>query len=50
MQVDVGFGDVVVPPATTVVYPTILDLPKSHLLGYSMESPWSLDVISAILS
>jgi len=38
MQVDVGFGDVVVPPATTVVYPTILDLPKPHLLGYSMES------------
>lgn len=38
MQVDVGFGDVVVPPATPVVYPTILDLPKPHLLGYSMES------------
>ena len=38
MQVDVGFGDVVVPPATTVIYPTILDLPKPHLLGYSMES------------
>jgi hypothetical protein len=28
MQVDIGFGDVVVPPATPVVYPTILDLPK----------------------
>ena len=38
MQVDVGFGDVVVPPATPVIYPTILDLPRPYLLGYSMES------------
>jgi hypothetical protein len=38
MQVDIGFGDVVVPPATPIAYPTILDLPKPHLLGYSMES------------
>lgn len=38
MQVDIGFGDVVVPPATPVAYPIILDLPRPHLLGYSMES------------
>jgi hypothetical protein len=38
MQVDVGFGDVVVPPAKPVAYPIILDLPRPYLLGYSMES------------
>lgn len=38
MQVDIGFGDVVVPPAAPIAYPTMLDLPIPHLLGYSMES------------
>ena len=38
MQVDIGFGDVVIPPAIPIAYPTILDLPIPHLLGYSMES------------
>lgn len=38
MQLDVGFGDVVVPSATPTQYPTILDLPRPVLNGYSMES------------
>ena len=38
MQFDVGFGDAVVPSAQTVEYPTILDLPRPVLIGYSMES------------
>jgi hypothetical protein len=38
MQVDVGFGDAVVPGPTEVNYPTLLDLPPPRLLGYSRES------------
>ena len=38
MQVDVGFGDAVVPGPAEVNYPTLLDLPAPHLLGYSRES------------
>lgn len=38
MQIDVGFGDVVVPPAVRTAYPTILDFPAPHLLAYSKET------------
>jgi Nucleotidyl transferase AbiEii toxin, Type IV TA system len=38
MQLDIGFGDVVVLAAIPTTYPTILDLPAPHLLGYSRES------------
>jgi hypothetical protein len=38
IQVDIGFGDVIVPKAKAIIYPTILDLPKPHLIGYSRES------------
>jgi predicted nucleotidyltransferase component of viral defense system len=38
MQVDVGFGDIVVPPAEMVEYPTLLDFPAPRLRGYSRES------------
>jgi len=38
MQIDVGFGDALVPEATEVELPTILDLPPTVLLGYSRES------------
>lgn len=38
LQVDIGFGDVVVPGASKIVYPTILDFPPPELKGYSMES------------
>ncbi len=38
IQVDIGFGDVVVPHAGMVLYPTILDFPAPELKGYTMES------------
>ena len=38
MQLDIGFGDVVVAAAIPTIYPTILDLPAPHLLGYSRET------------
>jgi len=38
MQLDIGFGDVVVPAAVATDYPTILDLPAPHLLAYSKET------------
>ncbi len=38
MQIDVGFGDIVVPEATDIDYPTLLGHPAPHLRGYSMVS------------
>jgi hypothetical protein len=38
MQLDVGFGDVVVPSAHTTEYPTILEFPAPEIRGYSRES------------
>ncbi len=38
MQLDVGFGDVVVPSDEAIQYPTILDFPSPRLRGYSKES------------
>ncbi len=38
MQIDIGFGDVVVPGPQEAILPTILDFPPPHLLGYSLES------------
>jgi len=38
MQLDIGFGDVVVPEPEFTQYPTILDLPSPKLRGYSRES------------
>lgn len=38
MQVDIGFGDPVVPKPTTIAYPVLLDLPPPVLLTYSRES------------
>lgn len=38
MQLDIGFGDVVVPKPKTAHYPTILDMPAPRLRGYSRES------------
>jgi predicted nucleotidyltransferase component of viral defense system len=35
LQVDVGTGDAVVPPAEEVVYPTLLDMPAPRLRAYS---------------
>ena len=38
MQLDIGFGDVVVPPAARIEFPAMLDMPAPRLLGYSRES------------
>ena len=38
IQIDIGFGDVVVPNPSTVSYPAILDFPAPELKGYTMES------------
>lgn len=38
MQIDIGFGDVVVPKPAVAEYPTILPLPAPRLKGYSRES------------
>jgi len=38
MQVDIGFGDVVVPGPTMVEYPTLLDFPAPVLQAYPRET------------
>ena len=38
MQIDIGFGDPVVPAPSPVKLPTILDLPTPELQGYTRES------------
>lgn len=38
MQIDVGFGDLVIPAPSFINYPVILDFPKPFLKGYSKES------------
>ncbi len=38
MQIDVGFGDAVVPGPVTVDYPTMLDLPAPRIRAYTRES------------
>lgn len=38
MQVDVGFGDVIVPPPQETAYPVMLDFPSADLLAYPRET------------
>ncbi|MCC6159307.1 MAG: nucleotidyl transferase AbiEii/AbiGii toxin family protein [Deltaproteobacteria bacterium] len=38
IQIDVGFGDVIVPCESEIVFPTLLDMPAPILQGYSRES------------
>ena len=38
VQIDIGFGDVIIPNPRTVSYPAILDFPAPELKGYTMES------------
>lgn len=38
LQLDIGFGDVIVPAAQLIEYPAILDFPAPRLRGYSKES------------
>lgn len=38
MQIDIGFGDRIIPHSTPIVLPTLLDFPPPALHGYSRES------------
>jgi len=38
LQIDIGFGDVVVPGPCKVTYPSLLDFPPPELNGYTRES------------
>jgi hypothetical protein len=38
MQIDIGFGDVIVPGPSKITYPVLLDFPAPELNGYTMES------------
>lgn len=38
MQIDIGFGDIVVPGVQSISYPAILDMPEPVLKGYTRES------------
>src|SRR5216684_3970801 len=38
LQIDVGFGDRVVPGPEEINFPTLLDFPAPHLKGYTRES------------
>ena len=38
MQVDIGFGDVITPPASRISYPAILNLPQPSLWAYPKET------------
>lgn len=38
MQIDIGFGNAIEPPATEVEYPTLLDAPAPHIRAYPQEA------------
>jgi hypothetical protein len=38
MQIDIGFGDLIMAGPIPLVYPTLLDLPAPHLKGYRPEN------------
>jgi len=38
LQIDIGFGDVIVPSPQLVEYPTILEFPSPHLKAYPRET------------
>ena len=38
MQIDIGFGDVIVPGPREVEYPTLLDFPAPVLRAYPKET------------
>jgi len=38
LQIDIGFGDVIVPGPSRVAYPVLLNFPAPELNGYTMES------------
>lgn len=49
IQVDIGFGDLVIPEPTWVRLPTTLDIPPAELWGYSRESAIAEKVQAMVL-
>ncbi len=38
LQIDIGFGDSIVPEPIELEYPTLLDMPSPHIKAYSIET------------
>jgi len=38
LQIDIAFGDVIIPRPIKIMYPPLLDFPAPELMGYTMES------------
>jgi Nucleotidyl transferase AbiEii toxin, Type IV TA system len=38
LQIDIAFGDVIVPGPSKIEYPVLIEFPRPVLIGYSMES------------
>jgi len=38
IQIDIGFGDTIVPPPVEMDYPTLLNMPSPHIKAYPMET------------
>lgn len=38
LQIDIGFGDSVIPGPVSLLYPTILEMPQPNILAYTVES------------
>jgi hypothetical protein len=38
MQIDIGFGNAIEPPATMALYPTLLDMPAPRIRAYPQEA------------
>lgn len=38
LQIDIGFGDAIVPDAQEIIYPTFLDLPAPRIKAYARET------------
>ena len=38
MQIDLGFGDVITPGPTGIVYPSLIDMPQAELMAYNPET------------
>ncbi len=49
LQIDVGFGDVVTPPARQVTFPTLLDFPAPQMFAYAQETTIA-EKLSAIVT
>lgn len=38
LQIDIGFGDIIIPKPMLMVYPTLLEMNEPHIWAYSIES------------